>query len=416
MAGINAGPLMITSRHRQSDEGARHDRTDDAAAVASRAAPEEESGPEEKQAVWDSLLPTERNTLRFYLNEIGKTPLLKPEEEVALARRIMAGDADARDAMIKANLRLVVRIARDYDNFGLPMLDLISEGNIGLMKAVERFDPDKGGKLSTYAAWWIRQALKRALASHGKTIRLPMHLVDRIGAMRRMIHKLHDELHREPTDDEIALVMEIPVRKVVHMKTVATRAASLDAPVGEAGDATFGDFIGDDAQADPFESLRSKNAAAEIRHIVEQLDPREADIISLRFGLTGEPPLTLEEVGDRYKLTRERIRQVEHLAIMKLRRLMAERERQRTSEDIRDETIISARKEEITAYLMLKKQEAEDRERRLAQAVNTAPPPVPDESDDESPRVVATRKRHQARKTAARPGRRNNISRTSNRA
>ena len=399
---------MPHSRHRTQNDGARHESTDDAAAVPIATGEAIEAAPsaEERQTAWDELLPTERNTLRFYLNEIGKTPLLTGEEEVSLARRIQAGDTAARDAMIKANLRLVVRIARDYENFGLPLLDLISEGNIGLMKAVERFDPDKGGKLSTYAAWWIRQALKRALASHGKTIRLPMHLVDRIGAMRKVIHKLHDELHRDPTDDEIALVMEIPVRKVVHMKTVATRAASLDAPVGEEGDATFGDFIGDDSQADPFETLRGKNAADEVRGIVDRLDPREADIIKLRFGLGGESALTLEEVGERYKLTRERIRQVEHLAIMKLRRLMADRERQRSADDLKDEAVAEARRREINEYLRRKKQESDERTERLRHAVRFTPTPFPEK---ETQAVAAEeRPRHKPREApATRPVRRN---------
>lgn len=355
---------MNLSRTQLSDEAVLAGNTDGSDLTHVPPGTGEESS-SEKQAAWDNLLPTERNTLKFYLNEIGKTPLLTPEEETRLARRIRTGDEAARAAMIKANLRLVVRIARDYENYGLPLLDLISEGNIGLMKAVERFDADRGGKLSTYAAWWIRQALKRALANHGKTIRLPMHLVDRIGAMRKIINKLHDELHREPTDDEIALVMEIPVRKVVHMKTVATRAASLDAPVGAEGDATFGDFIGDESQSSPFESLRNTNAASEIRRIVDRLDPREAEIIRLRFGLTGDDPMTLEQVGERYKLTRERIRQVEHLAIMKLRRLMADLERQRTGADLREEAIESARRREIASYLAEKTREAEERRRRL---------------------------------------------------
>lgn len=332
--------------------------------------------PFDRAAGWDELLPSERSLVRFYLNEIGKTPLLTPEQETQLARRIHRGDAAAREAMIKANLRLVVRIARDYENFGLPLLDLISEGNIGLVKAVERFDPDKGGKLSTYAAWWIRQALKRALATHGKTIRLPMHMVDRIAAMRRIVNKLTDELRREPTNDEIALVMDLPVRKIVHLRTVATRAASLDAPVGEEGDATFGDLIGDETQEDPFEALRGKNSAEEINLLLSRLDPREADILRLRFGIGGGGELTLEEVGERYKLTRERVRQLQHLSIMKLRRLMAERERQRSAEDLREEAREAAREETLMTYFRQKQAEAAERSARLAKAVKLDAPVV----------------------------------------
>jgi RNA polymerase primary sigma factor len=163
---------------------------------------------------------TERSSLKLYLQEIGRTPLLKPEQEVQLAERIQKGDKEARDHMIKSNLRLVVKIAHDYKDFGLPLLDLISEGNIGLIKAVERFDPRKGGKLSTYAAWWIKQSIKRALANQSKTIRLPVHLVDKISKMRKTATALTEEFGREPTDDEIAEEMHMPVNKVAHLKSV----------------------------------------------------------------------------------------------------------------------------------------------------------------------------------------------------
>jgi RNA polymerase primary sigma factor len=293
----------------------------------------------------EELDSTERTALRSYLQAIGKTPLLTIEEEVELAGRIQKGDQDAQRHMVQANLRLVVKIARDYENFGLPLMDLISEGNLGLIKAVERFDPAKGGKLSTYAAWWIKQSIKRSLASHGKTIRLPVHLVDRIARMRRVINQLSEELHREPTNEEIALIMELPINKIAHLKSISTRPASLEAPVGEDGDTSFGDLIGDENQATPFESLRGKTALDDIQEMINQLDPREAEIIQLRFGLDGDRPLTLEEVGEKFKLTRERVRQLQHLALMHLRRMMSDHERQRSSEEVREESLAQARAE-----------------------------------------------------------------------
>ncbi len=204
--------------------------------------------------------PPERSNLQIYLQEIGKTALLTIEEEIALAKRIRRGDKAARDHMIKANLRLVVKIAMDYKDFGLPLLDLISEGNIGLVKAVERFDPRKGGKLSTYAAWWIKQSIKRALANQSKTIRLPVHLVDKISKMRKTAMQLSERLGREPTDEELAMELQIPTSKVAHLKSVSVRPASLDAPVGEDGDsATFGEIVGDENATSPYDNLRDKN-------------------------------------------------------------------------------------------------------------------------------------------------------------
>ena len=195
------------------------------------------------------LPSTDRSTIKIYLQEIGKTPLLKPTEEVELAALIQQGDRRAREKMITANLRLVVKIANDYSNFGLPLLDLISEGNIGLIKAVERFDPSKGGKLSTYAAWWIKQSIKRALANQSKTIRLPVHLVDKIARMRRMATELEEVLGRVPTDEEIAFEMDMSVNKVAHLKSVSVRPASLHAPIGDDDGTEFGDLIGDETSA-----------------------------------------------------------------------------------------------------------------------------------------------------------------------
>ncbi|NBV47942.1 MAG: sigma-70 family RNA polymerase sigma factor [Verrucomicrobia bacterium] len=296
----------------------------------------------------------ERSPIRYYLDQIGKTPLLTLEQETALARRILKGDEEARQQMIQANLRLVVRIAKDYDNFGLSLMDLISEGNFGLIKAVERFDPDKGGKLSTYASWWIKQAIKRALATSGKTIRLPVHMVDRIAQMRRVTNQLAAELGREPHNEEIAMAMEIPLAKVVHMKSVANRAASLDQPVGEEGDATLGDLVKDESERTPFETLRGKSDNDEIATMLAALEPREAEILTHRFGLNGESPLTLEEVGERFKLTRERVRQLQQSALMQLRRIMTERQKLLTPEDVRKNQLAAARSEVLGEFFRSK--------------------------------------------------------------
>jgi RNA polymerase primary sigma factor len=282
------------------------------------------------------LPSTDRNVMRTYMQEIGKTPLLTKEEEVELAERIRKGDKEARDHMISANLRLVVKIAYDYNNFGLPLLDLISEGNIGLVKAVERFDPSKGGKLSTYAAWWIKQSIKRALANQSKTIRLPVHLVDRIARMRKITAQLADELDREPTDEEIAYAMDMPINKVAHLKSVSVRPASLDAPVGEDGDTTFGELVGDESETTPLENLQQKSISKDIKSVITRLDDREAEIIQLRFGLDGSRPLTLEEVGEKFDITRERVRQIQNIAIHKMRRLMTDNERQRSKQEIHE--------------------------------------------------------------------------------
>ncbi|HUJ08424.1 MAG TPA: RNA polymerase sigma factor RpoD/SigA [Verrucomicrobiae bacterium] len=267
------------------------------------------------------------NGIKIYLREIGQIPLLTPKDEIRLAARIKKGDKQARADMIKANLRLVVKIAHDYSNFGLPLLDLISEGNIGLMKAVERFDPKKGGKLSTYAAWWIKQSIKRALANQAKTIRLPVHLVDKISKMKRAGHKLSEKLGREPTDQELADVLDMPRSKVAQLRTISVRPASLDAPIGEEDATEFSEIVGDETALTPFELLRDKTLRQEVRDILEELDAREAEILTMRFGLDGSKPRTLEEVGKRFKVTRERVRQIQNIALTKLRRVMEKQDR-----------------------------------------------------------------------------------------
>jgi RNA polymerase primary sigma factor len=316
--------------------------------------PDRDTDPTEPGLPWEELSTEERSPIRYYLDQIGKTPLLTLEQETALARRVLKGDEAARQKMIQSNLRLVVRIAKDYDNFGLSLMDLISEGNFGLIKAVERFDPDKGGKLSTYASWWIKQAIKRALASNGKTIRLPVHMVDRIAQMRRVTARLTVEIGREPHNDEIAMAMEIPLSKVVHMQSIANRAASLDQPVGLEGDATLGDLVKDESERTPFETLRGKSDNAEIAEMLAALEPREAEILIHRFGLNGESPLTLEEVGELFKLTRERVRQLQQSALMQLRRIMTERQKLLTPADVKKNKLAEARSEVLSEFFRSK--------------------------------------------------------------
>ena len=263
---------------------------------------------------------------KIYLREIGQTPLLTIQEEIDLAARIKKGDMEARALMIKANLRLVVKIAHDYGNLGLPLLDLVSEGNIGLMKAVERFDPAKGGKLSTYAAWWIKQSIKRALANQSKTIRLPVHLVDKIAKVKRLAMAMSEELGREPTDDELAEEVGISAAKLSQLRTVSIRPASLDAPMNDDDGTEFGELVGDDTAVDPAENLSDKNLQEELADLLGVLDARERKIINSRFGLDGGKARTLEEVGLKFGVTRERIRQLQNIALAKLRRALRKRE------------------------------------------------------------------------------------------
>lgn len=267
-------------------------------------------------------------SLRLYLRDASETPLLTPAEEIVLAKRIRRGDTAAREHMIKANLRLVVKIAHDYDGMGMPILDLINEGNIGLMRAVERFDPRKGAKLSTYAAWWIKQSIKRALANQGKTIRIPVHLVDRIAKMRRVSMQLHEELGREPTDKELADVMGMTRRRVTELLQASWRPASLDQSIGENDDDTkLAEIVRDEQMHDAYQDLEEKTVHAMIREFVHRLDKREETIIRYRFGLDGGPERTLEEVGEHFGVTRERIRQIQNVALNKLRKFIEKRER-----------------------------------------------------------------------------------------
>jgi RNA polymerase primary sigma factor len=282
----------------------------------------------------DLLAPRERErgsydgdtAIKLYLREIGQVKLLTPAEEITLAARIKRGDKKARELMIKANLRLVVKIARDYEGIGLPLLDLISEGNIGLMKAVERFDPAKGGKLSTYGSWWIKQSIKRALANQSKTIRLPVHLVDKISKMRRTAMRLQEEFGREPTDEELAEELGITPSRVSQMRMAAIRPASLDAPIGDEDSNNFAEVVQDESANTPYEQLEGKTVTKMLREMVKTLDHREATILRARFGLDGNPQKTLEDVGAKFGVTRERVRQIQNIALKKLRKMIEKME------------------------------------------------------------------------------------------
>ena len=257
--------------------------------------------------------------VRMYLKEIGRVPLLTAEEEVELARRMEAGDASARHRLEEANLRLVVSIAKRYVGRGMLFLDLIQEGNLGLLKAVEKFDYSKGYKFSTYATWWIRQAITRALADQARTIRIPVHMVETINKLVRVSRSLLQELGRDATAEEIAKEMGLSVVRVREIMKIAQEPVSLETPVGEEEDSHLGDFIEDEAALDPADAASMMMLKEQISEVLKTLAPREAEVLRLRFGLEDGRSRTLEEVGQSFGVTRERIRQIEAKALRKLR-------------------------------------------------------------------------------------------------
>ncbi|KAA8672935.1 RNA polymerase sigma factor RpoD [Clostridium sp. MT-14] len=257
--------------------------------------------------------------VRMYLKEIGKVSLLLPEEEVSLAKRIEAGDQTAKKKLAEANLRLVVSIAKRYVGRGMLFLDLIQEGNLGLIKAVEKFDYRKGYKFSTYATWWIRQAITRAIADQARTIRIPVHMVETINKLIRVSRQLLQELGRDPHPEEVAEIMEMPVDKVREIMKIAQEPVSLETPIGEEEDSHLGDFIPDDEAPAPAEAAAFTMLKEQLINVLDTLTPREEKVLRLRFGLDDGRARTLEEVGKEFNVTRERIRQIEAKALRKLR-------------------------------------------------------------------------------------------------
>jgi RNA polymerase primary sigma factor len=284
-------------------------------------------------AAGTEVIPTESlqgNTLQLYLREIGRVKLLTPKEEITLARRIRRGDKRAREQMITANLRLVVKIARDYEGLGLPLPDLINEGNIGLMKGVQRFDPRKGAKLSTYASWWIKQAVRRALSNQSKTIRLPVHVVDKMTHIRRVEVKLRETLDREPTDEEVADDLGLNARRVRQYREASRAPVSLDSPISTDDTTAISEIVADASAAAPFDAIVKHNDNQLMQEVLATLEPRESRILAMRFGLDHGRPKTLEEVGERLGVTRERIRQIQEQALQKMRVKIENRDRPAT--------------------------------------------------------------------------------------
>lgn len=276
---------------------------------------------ERDKDLYDQLLQeiSMDDPVKMYLKDIGKVPLLQPDEETELARKMMDGDEEAKRLLSEANLRLVVSIAKRYMGRGMQFLDLIQEGNLGLMKAVEKFDYQKGFKFSTYATWWIRQAITRAIADQARTIRIPVHMVETINKLIRVSRRLLQELGREPTPEEIAVEMEIPEERVREIQKIAQDPVSLETPIGEEEDSHLSDFIEDEGSTAPNDAVSFTMLKEQLLGVLDTLTPREEKVLRLRYGLDDGRPRTLEEVGKEFNVTRERIRQIEAKALRKLR-------------------------------------------------------------------------------------------------
>ena len=290
---------------------------DDKAAVAPAPVPE----PEPKRPELDLTVEPSLDSLRLYLRAIGKVELLTAEQEVSLAKRIERGDMNAKEQMVKANLRLVVSIAKGYLGRGLTFLDLIQEGSLGLIRAVEKFDYRRGYKFSTYATWWIRQAVTRAIADKARTIRIPVHMVEKLNNVVHVERQLVQKLGREPTPEEIATELRCTSREVRDVLRISQLPISLEKPIGEEEDSALGDFVEDETAESPFESATVIMQREDVWRALRALPERERQVIEMRYGLTGERPYTLEEVGQAFGVTRERIRQIENNTLRKLQRL-----------------------------------------------------------------------------------------------
>lgn len=273
------------------------------------------------------------DNLKRYLREISLIPLLKKSEERDLAYQVKQGNKKAKDKMISANLRLVVKIAGDFTGMGLPLPDLISEGNIGLVKAVNRFDPVKGSKLSTYASWWIKQGIKRAISNQGKTVRIPVHLVEKIGKANKVTKELSKEMGREPTDAELSTELGMSEAKVNKIKNSTVKLTHLDCEISEDSTTTFADIIEDDNAENPFKVLEHKDLLAKLPELLSILDDRERAIIYYRYALDGGKEKTLEQVGKKFNITRERIRQLQNLALKKMHRHLLKSEEVKYNDD-----------------------------------------------------------------------------------
>jgi RNA polymerase primary sigma factor len=296
-----------------TSEGARVE-----AVAESRRQADEQQGDAPKAPQVDLTVEPSLDSLRLYLRSIGRVPLLTAEEEVALAKRIERGDMAAKQHMVEANLRLVVSIAKGYLGRGLTFLDLIQEGSLGLIRAVEKFDHRRGFKFSTYATWWIRQAVTRAIADKGRTIRIPVHMVEKLNKVVHVERQLVQSLGREPSPEEIAAHLECTVREVRDILRMAQQPVSLEKPIGDEEESELGDFVEDQAAESPFELASETLRRENVRKALNALPAREREVIEMRFGLTGERPYTLEEVGRAFNVTRERIRQIENHTLKKL--------------------------------------------------------------------------------------------------